>query len=676
MSIKQSSNFFSTISSLWNSTETPSQLLMNKEILEVAHSLHGILYEVTQNVSNKKEKNTLSNTLALPRLVVVGTQSSGKSTLLNRLICMDLLPTGNEMVTRAPLHMYLKNSAKNPAYIDFGSFHNGKWKSIKKINITMPIPTNEEVGEVRNTIVEITNHKAGQSKNISYSPIYMNIQTPYIPELQLVDLPGLTMVACRDKGQPKDIKEQIKRLVSSYIKQDQTVILSVMAARTDLETDLALDLIKEIDPLGKRTLGILTKVDLMNVNTDISSYLSNTISKDLQLFYGYYALKNRSSKERETQTILEGIQLEKSFFQNHPVYKKNEFTKNLGVISLGSALSSILQSKMRQSIPVFRALLNNKLEIVKKDLDSIGETIPEEVEGLKLLLHKTIIDIGAIFKNSVLGYSTNLPYGREIKEVLVSCRKNIERIDPFTENTDFSKEYLRNYILNSQGNHMSISYTPIHLLEHCFSQSETHPFRYLCEPTKKCCSEVKQILRTILENILEENKYKRYPNLCTTIKNIFLDKRLEELEQYTLKKIDEFLSIEETYIWTCDEDFYNKLSSIHQNSSSRSMDYKKIITVLSAYFTSIKTIAKHSIPKLVMFHFINKSIKELSLHLFTQSSNYVSVSVPSSNTFNNTDEFYRQLFDEPTEIASKRKQFNYLYSRLIEANKLLSTLSI
>ena len=142
--------------------------------------------------------------------------------------------------------------------------------------------------------------------------------------------------------------------------------------------------------------------------------------------------------------------------------------KKLGVISLGSALSSILQSKMRQSIPVFRDLLNNKLEIVKKDLDSIGETIPEEVEGLKLLLHKTIIDIGwAIFKNSVLGYSTNLPYGREIKEVLVSCnRKNIEHIDPFTENTDFSKEYLRNYILNSQGNHMSISYTPIHLLEH------------------------------------------------------------------------------------------------------------------------------------------------------------------------------------------------------------------
>ena len=127
--------------------------------------------------------------------------------------------------------------------------------------------------EVRNTIVEITNHKAGQSKNISYSPIYMNIQTPYIPELQLVDLPGLTMVACRDKGQPKDIKEQIKKLVSSYIKHDQTVILSVMAARTDLETDLALDLIKEIDPLGKRTLGILTKVDLMNVNTDISNLL-------------------------------------------------------------------------------------------------------------------------------------------------------------------------------------------------------------------------------------------------------------------------------------------------------------------------------------------------------------------------------------------------------------------
>ena len=56
------------------------------------------------------------------------------------------------------------------------------------------------------------------------------------------------MVACKDKGQPEDIKQQIKNLVGKYIKPRKTIILAVMAARSDLETDMGLDLIKKYDP--------------------------------------------------------------------------------------------------------------------------------------------------------------------------------------------------------------------------------------------------------------------------------------------------------------------------------------------------------------------------------------------------------------------------------------------
>ena len=261
----KTNSFFQSLSSLWSYNDTPSQLLMNKEILQIAHSLNGVLLDVknviTKDKSNLNQKN-IPEALTLPRLVVVGTQSSGKSTLLNRLICMDLLPTGSQMVTRTPLHMYLKNISNNSnknSKIEFGKYINGKWVSEHSYDITMPIPTVEEIEAVRAMINEQTIKKAGQSKNISYSPIYMTIETPFVPELQLVDLPGLTMVACRDKGQPKDIKEQIKKLVTSYITDDRTIILSVMAARTDLETDLALDLIKEIDPEGNRTVGVFNK---------------------------------------------------------------------------------------------------------------------------------------------------------------------------------------------------------------------------------------------------------------------------------------------------------------------------------------------------------------------------------------------------------------------------------
>ena len=99
----------------------------------------------------------------------------------------------------------------------------------------------------------------------------------------------LTGFACKDKGQPENIKQQIRALVGKYIKSPQTII-AVMAARSDLETDMGLDLIKKYDPEGTGT-GVISKVDLMNKGNDVCDYLNNNISKDLQLNVIYYAIK-------------------------------------------------------------------------------------------------------------------------------------------------------------------------------------------------------------------------------------------------------------------------------------------------------------------------------------------------------------------------------------------------
>ena len=59
------------------------------------------------------------------------------------------------------------------------------------------------------------------------------------------------MIACTDKGQPKNIKDKIREMIGNYIKPKKTIILAIMPARTDIEADIALDLIKEYgsDPL-------------------------------------------------------------------------------------------------------------------------------------------------------------------------------------------------------------------------------------------------------------------------------------------------------------------------------------------------------------------------------------------------------------------------------------------
>ena len=256
MIAQKAQSVYQNITQYFSTTDDIS-LLKNQEILEIGSILNSL------SVTNKDIN------IEVPRIVVVGTQSSGKSSVINRILKMDILPVGKQMVTRTPLHLELIMTNKNNALLEFGHFLYGGWKATKKIELDILDPTNEQVSIVKNTIEKITNEKAGNNKNISDKPIYIRVYSPNVPNLSLIDLPGLTMVACKDKGQPEDIKEQIRALVGKYIKTPQTIILAVMAARSDLETDMGLDLIKKYDPSGIRTIGVISKVDLMNKGSDV-----------------------------------------------------------------------------------------------------------------------------------------------------------------------------------------------------------------------------------------------------------------------------------------------------------------------------------------------------------------------------------------------------------------------
>lgn len=96
---------------------------------------------------------------------------------------------------------------------------------------------------------------------ISPQPINLTIYSPNVVTLTLVDLPGLTKVPVGD--QPRDIERQIRAMINTYIERPGTIILAVTAANTDLANSDGLQLAREKDPHGERTIGVLTKVDLM-----------------------------------------------------------------------------------------------------------------------------------------------------------------------------------------------------------------------------------------------------------------------------------------------------------------------------------------------------------------------------------------------------------------------------
>ena len=265
---------------------------------------------------------------------------------------MDILPTGKNMVTRTPLDIRLHKINNKNGYIEIYAFYDTTDDLKIKIPITTPIPLPKEIQDIRDTITKKTIEIAGTGMDISKQPIIFNIYSQYVPNLSLIDLPGLTMVAQIDKGQPPNIKEKIEDLICSYIEHKKTIIMAIIQARSDIETDLGLHIVKKYDPNGLRTIGILTKPDLMSSGEHIGNYLLNNISKNLMLKYGYYVIKSRNSEESLKYNIIEGLKLEKEYFANHQEYKKLVYKDKISLINLTNDISKLLINSITQELPI------------------------------------------------------------------------------------------------------------------------------------------------------------------------------------------------------------------------------------------------------------------------------------------------------------------------------------
>ena len=111
---------------------------------------------------------------------------------------------------------------------------------------------------MREEIEAETARSLGPGKAVSAEPIMLTIKSPYVPNLTLVDMPGLTKIAT--DGQPQSIVRELEDMSRAYIKSENVIILAVSPANADIATSDAMRLVKEYDPMGDRTMGVLTKV--------------------------------------------------------------------------------------------------------------------------------------------------------------------------------------------------------------------------------------------------------------------------------------------------------------------------------------------------------------------------------------------------------------------------------
>ncbi|XP_063068011.1 interferon-induced GTP-binding protein Mx-like [Engraulis encrasicolus] len=311
--------------------------------------------------------------LSLPAIAVIGDQSSGKSSVLEALSGV-ALPRGTGIVTRCPLVLQLKRDSKDDAWSGVLSYEGYEEKL-------------EEPKEVGDAVIRAQNAIAGDGKDISDKKINLEIYASNVPDLTLIDLPGITRVAIGN--QSDNIEEKIKKLIEEYIKQQETIILVVVPANVDIATTEALRMAKRVDPDGQRTLGILTKSDLVDKGAEevVVKTLNNHA---IRLEKGYMIVRCRGQRDiMEDMSLDISLKKEKEFFSNHKNFRIFLDERKASIPHLSERLTKELVYNISRSLPLLEKQVIDKLEQISTQLRMLGDGIPEDEAGrVKFLTQK------------------------------------------------------------------------------------------------------------------------------------------------------------------------------------------------------------------------------------------------------------------------------------------------
>ncbi|RKP10469.1 P-loop containing nucleoside triphosphate hydrolase protein [Thamnocephalis sphaerospora] len=275
-------------------------------------------------------------TLQLPSIVVIGSQSSGKSSVLEAIVGQEFLPKGSNMVTRRPIELTLIHTPDSKEeYGEFPQLGLGKLSDFSR---------------VRQTLTDL-NMAVPAEECISPEPIELRIYSPNVPDLTLVDLPGYIQV--HNRNQPELLKQKIASLCDIYIREPN-IILAVCAADVDLANSEALLASRRADPLGVRTIGVLTKMDLVEPTAGVD-LLRNS---DYPLLLGYVGVVSKQRKARPGSKAV--IPSGDAYFSAHSEYTQRDL--QVGTSYLKTKLIKVLEENMRRS-------LHSIVDAVQTELD-------------------------------------------------------------------------------------------------------------------------------------------------------------------------------------------------------------------------------------------------------------------------------------------------------------------
>ncbi|XP_051976154.1 dynamin-1-like protein isoform X2 [Xyrauchen texanus] len=488
--------------------------------------------------------------IQLPQIAVVGTQSSGKSSVLESLVGRDLLPRGTGIITRRPLILQLVNvdaedRRKTGEENGVDGEEWGKFLHTKNKLYT-------DFDEIRQEIENETERISGNNKGISDEPIHLKIFSPHVVNLTLVDLPGITKVPVGD--QPKDIELQIRELILKYISNPNSIILAVTAANTDMATSEALKVAREVDPDGRRTLAVVTKLDLMDAGTDAMDALMGRV---IPVKLGLIGVVNRSQLDINTKkSVQDAIRDEHAFLQK----KYPSLANRNGTKYLARTLNRLLMHHIRDCLPELKTRINVLAAQYQSLLSSYGEPVEDKSATLLQLITKFATE----YCNTIEGTAKYI----ETAELCGGARicyifhetfgRTLESVDPLGGLTTID---VLTAIRNATGPRPAL-FVP----EVSFELLVKRQVKRLEEPSLRCVELVHEEMQRIIQHCSNYSTQEllRFPKLHDAIVEVvtsLLRKRLP----VTNEMVHNLVAIELAYINTKHPDFADACGLMNNN---------------------------------------------------------------------------------------------------------------
>ena len=550
----------------------------------------------------------LQQYINLPRIAVLGTQSAGKSSVLESIVGIDFLPRGSGVVTRRPAELRLVHEPDEniKPWAEFAELKGEKFTDFDK---------------VRDTIEILTDKVAGKKKGIVDKPIVITIHSHTCPDLTLIDLPGITRIPLQDSDQGKDIEKVTKKMALRYVKDPRTIILWVIPANQDMTTSDGLQMARDLDPKGVRTIGVITKIDIMDKGTNAKRMI---MGQEVPLRLGYVGVKGRSQQNiNDKMRVHKALKDERLYFSSHPVYSTLP-QEMLGTGSLTKKLTKVLFTHIKNYLPQIVKEINIKRRDVEDELRGLGPPLPSNSTEKMQLLWNMITEFCTNFRNTIAGryISTSekatkgVSGGARIKHYYYKIYK--EYIGGYSATSQYSDVEIERAIKIHEGYSMP-GFPSVDVFIFLLQPQ----LQKLREPAIEWLHDVYQYLESLADE-LSTKVFSRFPVLAGEVIEI-VSKCLQEERDSTEEILENIIDSEEGYLFTNDYEYLLNRTDIvpgnkedKKNLSSTTVFVNELRQRIDSYFNLVVRNVRDRIPKTIGYFLVKKVQDKIQFHLYSE----------------------------------------------------------